>query len=768
MIKNRISSFCIYILLSYKAYTGIVLFCGSVFILLLSPQIAAQRTPPERSPEPKAKVTENNPEKKSIDETNTIFPQDHPIKKMKEIVVKGSSAVPLLSITEDAAAAPAGTTILEKKQLDRITFNTYGDIFRNQVGINVIQYNQGLVAYGFTVRGFDEGHGRNAAIYHDGMPLNVTGSQHTNGYADQSLVIPELLERVEITRGPFSVLAGNHAVGASVQFHTASTVPSQFKYQIDNFGRSRFVPMASFKLGPGNLVMALDALIGNGYTQQSNAKRVNFFSRYSMPLGEGEASIRVQSYVADANSPGYLDKARILSGEISRRSILNNGIGDAKTHQNIVLNYRSNDIEGASGWGSGWFASAYYAHDIRRRWTNFDLSLPPDSNDPLNRERDELHQVGLDVRKTTSFNIGGEIPSQFVTGFQFNREEIHASRRQTDSRRNGIIPNDLFLDVVSVNRKVHTDMQAFYNNLQVRPLSRIKLTAGFRYDWMQFRTKLNEQDDVFASAIDSGLPTAIKRSASQFSPKVGAVLSLYQSERHQAEVYGNIARGLKSPYSFSDFYSNVDGVSNPNIPRLSISSLWSYEYGLKAGANDGSYNFRIGFWNTLQDQESSRNPAGFVQSFQKTRRDGFDVEGSWNVLPSTRIFASFSQVKARIKNPLDASQVFIPLVPKHTVIFGVESVVHVAGNPLTLTLANNYVGRMPISTDNSLHTKSYHRYTLRAAYQLPRSLYNAVITANVIGYTRQFEEVAFDFGGGAIGVSPSPRVKGTFTIAIPF
>lgn len=730
-----------------KAHTNIVSACSVVFAMMLSSQALAQNTISEKA-----------------GDENTILAHNADI-NMKEIVVKGNN-IPLVRISEDAAVSPAGTTILGRKQLDKITFNTYGDIYRNQVGMHVVEYNQGLVAYGVSVRGFDEGHGRNLAAYLDGMPLNVSSSQHTNGYADHAQIIPELLERVEITRGPFSIMAGNHAVGGSVQYQTAYAVPSSFKYQIDTFGRSRVLPIVSLDIGPGRLITALDAMIGDGYTKASEAKRVNFFTRYSMPLGEGEASLRIQAYAADADSPGYRDKAKLSTGEHTKRSRLTHGIGDAKTQQNIVLNYRSNDLEGATGWGSGWFASGYYNRDVRRRWANFDLSLPINSREPLRQERDLLHQVGFDIRKTTSFDF--LIPAQVVTGFQLNSEELHGARHAVDSRRNRIIPDGvLFTDTTSVKRRVYTNTQAFYGNLQIQPISRVKLMAGFRYDWMHFRTKLNPEDDIFQSTVDAGLPTEIRQSDEQFSPKLGAVLSAYQSKDHTVELYGNIARGLKSPYAFSDFYANVAGVTSPSIANLSITSLWSYEYGLKASASDGRYDFRIGFWNTDQDNESSRNAAGFVQSFQKTSRDGFDVEGSWKILPSTRIFANYSQVRARIKNPVDAGSVYIPLVPKQLVTFGVESRFKVAGNPLSLMLANNYVGRMAISTDNSLRTKTYHRYTLRAAYELPKTFYNAVISANVIGYTRQLEEVAFDFGGGSVGVSPSPRVKATFTIAVP-
>jgi outer membrane receptor protein involved in Fe transport len=672
----------------------------------------------------------------------------------------------LTTITQDVAASPANITIINKKELDRLTINTYGDILRNRAGINVIEYNQGLVAYGITMRGFQEGHGSNVAAYLDGMPLNITGSQHTNGYGDQAQIIPELVDRVEITRGPFSVLAGNHAVGGSLQLTTAENIRSSFRYQVDHFGRSRILPIFSFDLGPGHLVSALDITKGGGYTEQSNLNRVNFFSRYSMPLGDGVASVRIQSYVADAQATGYLDRAKLMSGEIDKHSALNRGIGDAKTQQNIVLNYRSNDLEGASGIGSGWYASIYYNRDIRRRWTNFDLSLPVNSTEPLNGERDRLHQVGFDIRKTTSFNVLS-IPSQLVAGFQLNNEEIHAMRRRTDSAHNLLAPSIGTPDVIDVQRNVETFTRAFYANYQFQPISRLKLMAGLRYDWIDFYNRLNPDDNAYAAAVANGLPTNLNRSAQQFSPKLGAALSVYEDKNYRAELYGNIARGLKSPYAFSDFYASVTGATPSLAGNLSITSLWSFEYGLKLGSTDGRYNFRIGFWNTHQDRESSRNAAGFQQNLFKTNRDGFDVEGEWKILPETRIFANYSQVKARIEEPATPGAVYIPQVPRNITSFGVESAFNIRGHPIVLTLADSYVGRMPISTDNTLETRSYHRYMLRAAYTLPKSWRHTVISANVVGYSKQFEEVALDFGGGLAGVAVSPRVRATFVIQVP-
>ena len=295
---------------------------------------------------------------------------------LAEVVVAGERGpIPATRVTEAVAALPASTTVLERRDLDRRTIATYGDLFRDVGGISVADYGQGLVAYEIKLRGFASGHGRDVAFFLDGMPLNVTGSQHTNGYADLAAVIPELLSRIEIVRGPFSVLAGNHAVGGSVQLFTEASPRTSVSVSGDRFGRVRMVPIANLALGPGQWLIAADLTRGAGSARQGEAERHNLFTRVRMPLGEGIASVRLQAYDARADAPGYLDLQRIRAGSLDPRAALSPGIGDAKRQQLLVAQWVSNDVEGSGeGAGGGWFVSFHANRDERRRWSNFDLS----------------------------------------------------------------------------------------------------------------------------------------------------------------------------------------------------------------------------------------------------------------------------------------------------------------------------------------------------------------------------------------------------------
>ncbi len=675
------------------------------------------------------------------------------IPTLPEMTVIGA-APSTTQVTDDIAASPASVSVLGRRELDRKNITTYGDIFRGIPGLSVAEYGQGLVAYELKFRGFTSGHGRDIATYLDGVPLNITGSQHINGYMDQAQIIPELLDRVEIVRGPFSAAAGNHAVAGSIQMFTDRTVQSSLKLSVDNFGRTRVLPIYSTNTGPGQLLLALDLTKGSGYTNQSDVERTNMFSRYSLPIKDGMLALRFQSYHADAQAPGFLDLARIESGQINRRDALNKGLGDRKNQNNLVLNYRSNDAEGLKGLAAGWTASAYLVRDKRERFTNFDLTLPSFSTTNLGTERDQLQQFGLDVKKVTTFTSKA-LPSQLAIGVQYNRERILATNFTSDAFRNVVQASATQPDAISIDRTMLTSTQSVYGQLQLKPLDALKLTLGLRYDKLDFDVALRPDDDTYSAALAVGASPNVRSSATRFSPKVGAGLKLLDNGTSTIELYVNIASGLKSPYTFSDFYANVSA-NSASVPDLTVSTLRSSEIGLSGTAKDHQFFWRIGIWDTTQDREADRNSAGFFQSFGRTTRKGFDLEGSFQLTPTSRVFANYSAVKARsLSAPANAN--YITNVPEWTASFGVASTYNLTSGRLDFSVEGSLVGPQSITTDNLSRGSTYNRFSAKASYR-PSTIKGLTLFAGLVTFNNQFQEPRFDFGGGLIGVSPRPRL----------
>ena len=529
-------------------------------------------------------------------------------------------------ITEDIEASPASTTVLDRVALDKLSISTYGDMFRNVTGVFVNDYGQGLVAYEIKMRGFGSGHGRDVAFTLDGVPLNITGSQHTNGYADLAQVIAETVSRVEIVRGPFSVTSGNHAVAGSVNFFTDRNTPSMVKLDVDNFGRVRVLPILSTDVGPGRLLFAFDATKGDGFQDQTGLRRTNFLTRYSLPVGNGQASLRLQHYDANAEAPGYIDYARVLAGTLSPRAALAPGIGDTKKQTNVVANFRSDDAEGAGGFATGWQSSLYAVRDDRRRYTFFDLNNPAGAPVDIGAERDLLSQFGFDVRKSTMLG-SATMPAQLLVGVQYNREAVDAINFTANSQR---VP--LGDAAVGQQRDVTTRTAALYAQYQISPLPRLKLQAGLRFDRIDFAIGLKPLDDAFSA----GGQNSFNSSKNQFSPKLGIAYALSDGP-YAIELFANGARGLKTPYPYGDFN---------RLPDSSITPLTSYEMGVQGGQANAIW--RVAVWRTRQDKEALFNSVNQFIGNQQTDRNGFDLEGKYSVSDSVRLVGNYSLVKARV------------------------------------------------------------------------------------------------------------------------
>lgn len=650
--------------------------------------------------------------------------------------------IPAVTLSARPEAAPASVTVIDRSEIERKAIDTYGDLFRGVAGVHVNEYGQGGVAYGLTLRGFDDGnHGRDVAVFLDGMPLNVTGSQHTNGYVDLAQLIPETLERVEVVRGPFSVFAGNHAIAGSVFLHTDRNPRSQVRFAIDSFGRARVVPIVGFDAGPGRMMVAFEGSNGNGWSDNSRMQRLNLFTRYVVPMGDGVAALRLQAYDGDADAPGYLNRQAIENGLLNAQRALSGVFGDRKQQQNIVFNYIANDEDGRSQ--GAWASTFYFNNDARDRWTAPFANQLPGAFSGAAQETDKLQQFGGDLRRTRTFDDAW-LPIQIVTGASFNREDLDAFNFNTDESRR--------IQSRTVNRGLLTDTASLYGQAQVKPFERLKLVAGLRYDHLRYAIDARLDDALF--------PRRIETAASGFAPKAGAALALVQHDDYRVELFTNWAEGFKAPSPFYDL---------PLNSTLGFSPVRSVEGGLQGGTTDGRITWRAAAWRTDQTREAGPNPATLLyENFGRTRRQGFDLEGSWAMTEAFRLFANGSHIDAKSLSAAPGNDA-IPRVPDWLFTLGGTWATQIGGHRWDVSAFDTVIGPMALNGNRTLETDPYHRFTGRIAYG-HETWKGAQLTLTAVAYgrSRTLEETSFDFGGGVIGTQPKAPLRVILGAIVPF
>ena len=325
-------------------------------------------------------------------------------------------------LSAELSASPASVSLLGRDYVAKQAVNTYGDLLRPIVGVNVSNYQLGGVGYGIQMRGYVvTEHARDIAFTVDGVPQNQTSSLQANGYVDLNPLIPDNIKSIEVVRGPFSPLYGDHALGGGISFHTDTKQPPSLLLSGGTYGNLRAMGTYGFEKGEQSGYISVDAGRTNGYRDNSKEKHLNGFAKYTFGLGNGTASIRAQAYGSDFGSASYLVRSQVDSGLVSKKAAVSNSDGGTTRQQNLVFNYQGKDTANYS------VATAYIQHhDFVRIRTGT-------AGGAQRKGRDNRIWTGLDLRNVRTTRIGN-MPLLAYAGVAFRADFTDQSRFATTDR----------------------------------------------------------------------------------------------------------------------------------------------------------------------------------------------------------------------------------------------------------------------------------------------------------------------------------------------
>src|SRR5579862_6189291 len=146
---------------------------------------------------------------------------ENPI-RLPEVVVTGRQDS-MIGIAQSASQGTTGAAQLAARPILRS-----GEIMETIPGVIITQHAGGGKANQYFLRGFNLDHGTDFAIFLDGMPLNLPSHAHGEGYSDMNIVIPELVERVDFQKGPYSADVGNYGSAGNDNVKYFKTLPQNF------------------------------------------------------------------------------------------------------------------------------------------------------------------------------------------------------------------------------------------------------------------------------------------------------------------------------------------------------------------------------------------------------------------------------------------------------------------------------------------------------------------------------------------------------------
>jgi outer membrane receptor protein involved in Fe transport len=535
-------------------------------------------------------------------------------------------------ISIKSESLPAQVQVITKEDIERLNVGTHVDLFRKIPGMYLEDYGQGDIGSAITMRGLGGGGGgrRYVAVFVDGVPQNFPGN---GGDHLLSWLTPEMIERIEVIKGPFSALYGNYAIGGAINIITKNSYKtSSISTSGGTYGNVRIAPVISTDKWTVKPFLVYEYTQSDGYRDNSDYKKINLFNKVTIPLLGGNLSLRFSYYDSDWNAPGYLSVKDVKNGVVSRKSTLTPDDGGDSKRYSFVANY------GPSKGEQGLYITAYFEDAELNRFVAFPVTT--------------TSAVSQQERAFASNVAGGRIFYNFAykdvlavtAGMESRYDDGDWQRFPTKKRQiSGAASQDWHMNILQVGG---------FLQAQTKVMDILKLVGGIRYD-----TFHNDIDNKKCPSNSGEGDTSI------FSPKIGFVLTPVKN----VNVFANKGFGFRSP----------------SISELSpSSSTQKKNFGLDPAKAD---TWDIGFNTTLFEKlflafdyynTDTEREIAFINNepvnIGNSSRNGYEIETQFYITPAFSLFGSYSSVDAKVKNPINPGQDKVIDVPKENITGGVE------------------------------------------------------------------------------------------------
>jgi outer membrane receptor protein involved in Fe transport len=624
----------------------------------------------------------------------------------RERIARNPSAVqpsvpvpPTFSSGVTSGSATSGPAYLQPTAASALTisgaevnarpFSRVGEALEVVPGLIVTQHSGEGKANQYFLRGFNLDHGTDLAIRVDGMPVNMPTHGHGQGYADINFMIPELIQSVNVRKGPYFADVGDFSSAGSVAIDYINKLPKNIVETTNgSFGYHRGLAAGSTAVGAGTLLAAVEGVKYNGpWDVPDNVRKLNGVLRYSQGTATDGFTLSAMAYSNGWNSTDQVAQRAVDQGVIGRLGTLDPTDGGTSSRFSLSSNWAQSSEYGQSK------INAYVISSSLRLYNNFTYFIDDPVNGDQFSQMDRRTVYGLNASHAFDVRVGG-IETQTRVGLQTRGDDIRVGLFKTLQRETlSTVRED---SVREGNVGVWADTTARWT------------------DWL--RTTIGIREDYFAGTVLSDTPeNSGNAQASITSPKAGIVLGPW----YKTEFYGNAGYGLHSNdiRGATITVDPIDKVTPQDRVPLLVRSKGA-EIGVRTKAVEGLTSSLAVFVLDFDSELLFVGDAGTTEPSRPSRRVGVEWTNQYQVLPWMRLDIDVAYTRARFTD-FDPAGNFIPGAPAWVaaggVTFGGESGWFGA-------LRGRYFGPRPLIEDDSVRSLSSLIFNARAGYRFDNGL----------------------------------------------
>lgn len=556
------------------------------------------------------------------------------------------------------------------------------DMLRMVPGLVIAQHAGGGKAEQIYVRGFDADHGTDINLSVDGVPVNMVSHGHGQGYADLHFVIPEVIEGIDVYKGPYFAQFGDLATAGSVRLRTMDALDKN-KVSIEGgmFGTYRALGMLSLLNNPtSSSFVAGEAFHSDGYFDTKiDFNRYNVFGKFHSHVSEqASLSVWASAFSSHWNATGQIPVRAVDEGIVSRFGSIDPTEGGKTQRFNANANWLNTLSDNAT-----LTTQAYLSRYTFQLFSNFTFFANDSTNGDGIEQLDARTIYGARAEYTNEHSLGS-IRAIGLLGASFRGDDIDVQLyRQTKRQRIGTTADAL------INQK----NLSFYGQEELRLSEIVRLQIGVRGDVFFFTV----EDQIPESADHVSVSGSVSKAV--FTPKMNLVIS----PTPKLDVFVNFGGG---------FHSNDARAVASNKAERTLPRAWGYEVGLRAKPWE-RITLALAAWGLdLQNELVYVGDEGTTEINGPTRRLGLDIEARAQVLDWLYADVDMTLSRGRFRE-LPAGENFIPLAPTLTANAGL-TVRHESGVEGSIRLRN--VSSRPANETNSVIALGYTVFDAAIAY----------------------------------------------------
>ena len=663
---------------------------------------------------------------------------DSPDGSLKEVIVTATR------FEQDSKELPIGTSVITAEQIKNSAALTLPELLQQFAGVHTRNVDGGPDQQ-IDLRGFGITGNQNTLVLLDGQRMN---ENELVGIRWSTIPL-DSIKRIEILRSSGAVTYGNGATGGVINIVTRAADPDRISgnagFSYGSYAGTEFKGALNAARSNFGLALTANMLDTNNYRANNALNQKNLQGDLRYKFNKGSAMIKF----------GLDDQKLELPANRTEAQLQNDRRGTSTPRDFTTREGAYVTLRGKYNIGSANLAADLSFRDNHRTALFDDYSIGDffDSKVFANTNSD----VWLfNPRIKIPFQTTG-INHELVLGANF---EWWGSRSKRFTGPE-VIPGEASANILQADVVAEQQNKAVYLQYAATLPLKTVVTLGGRVQWVN--DKANDRFNPADYARDQQQRTVHAYDVGIRQP-LGSALSLYGK-------YGRSFRIATVDEIYNQFGGPAfDSIINLLEPQVAHTVELGTEY------RQGTIRARASVYRTDLNNEIGLiiiNPFLFFANLNlpPTRRQGFELEGSWSPVNRLDIFGSYTFSDAHFRKGVfggvDVSGNTIPLVPRHSASAG--STLRITSKT-RLSATVNYVGKQIYDNDQansfSRHMPDYVTVNLKLSHQIANWLLSFAV--NNLSNEKYYSYGIRNSAGTSFSALPARERNFWFTIKYQF